>query len=630
MRAPDDRCHAAARAAHLAILHPRHGRGHATVMSPAFDGSTALRGRELATSPKAADAGFVSLQRFNGARKGDDVAAVNAFAWADVEIRPGSPFHGVEPEDVAGILLQRLDDAGVPRPSYVTFSGRGLWLVWIATRALPSRIQGRVRRALRCLWGEEVTTGRGAGAPAVVAKAAALRAIWDGMDLDRSVADMARVHRVAGSINPKSGEVVRLVWPDSWVDVQRGDFEDFAAAVLPFSRQETEAYLAERDAARAARHARAEAEGRTTEPKKIRIAYGLHGIVATELVKLATHLGPERIRELGLRDLIAFHVACARARAGLGGDAASWAADLAPLVGLSERTLRTYLKPVAERLRRHEAGETVEYRGRQVSRLYWHRIDRIVSDLGITADLAEASGLVRLVPDADARPALTAAERQAQRRRRQGAATREERAAKARALSGRCMDLVFAGEDRTSDAEVARQLGVSRVTVARAMDRFEFGGDDWADQFEAVAEVEAAAIEEVAEAKAVTQPSRSLSVGFASEPAPTHPHPTQVPPAPVRSPSKTRKPVPDFLRDPVARLQALIQHHTRVLHALHGEDRKAGIRNAFSCHSDRERQAVAEAQVSLAWEMETGRRCFPVSSVPDRVSPCDVPGPRLH
>lgn len=604
-----------ATAAHLAVLHPARSRGHATLMSPAFDGSVALRGRELARSNEAMTAGYVSLQRFNGARKGDDLVALNAIAWADCEIRPGSPFHGLPPEDVAGTLLERLDDAGVARPSYVLFSGRGLWCVWLSVRALPPRAQGRVGRVLRALWGEAISTGRGAGSERVSAKAATMAAIWQDLDLDRSVSDMARVHRVAGSINPKSGEVVRLLWPASWVAVERHDLEDLARAVLPFTREETAEYLAERRAARDERQARAKAEGRSFEPRAPRRTYAVHGVVAEELVRLASHLGPDRLRVMGLRDLMAFHIACARARAGLGGDEASWASDLSPLVGLSERKLRTYLKPVATRLRRHEAGETVEYRGRLVSPLYTHRIDRIVSDLGITAEIAAAVGLVRLVPDANVRPALTPAERQAQRRRRQGQRTSQELTRAGQNMTALCLEAMYNGAATVT--EVARLLGVTRATVDRAMARITvtFTGIE-----EAQKAPEAPANEVSYEAPFALSASRSLSDGSASDLTPKRDYTPKAAPKPVYRIYRTAA-------DRQARIEALTIHHLAVF-ALEREPLNEGLARRWA--TETVEHEVETGKLTMYWPLFNQDQLDRLRRANKRGGPCGGRSRVLH
>ncbi|SFU50700.1 MULTISPECIES: helix-turn-helix domain-containing protein [unclassified Methylobacterium] len=633
-KAAAERVALAARAAHLAILHPARSRGNAVLLSPEFDGSVALRGRELATSADAATAGFVSLQRFHGARRGDDIASLNAFAWADLEIGPTSPFRGLPPEIVAGIVLQRLDDAGVPRPSYVLHSGRGLWLVWLSETPLPPSVKGRVRRALRSFWGEAVTTGRGAGSDRVRAKAAAMAGLWEGLDLDRAVGDLARVHRVAGSINPKSGERVRLVWPDSWADVERQDFEPFADAVLPYTRAETEAYLAERDADREARRARAEAEGRPVAERRVRIAYGRHAAIEQDLMRLALHLGPERLEAMRIRTLMAHHISCARARAGMGGDAASWAAELAPLVGLSEKALRTALRPVEQRLRRHEAGETVEYRGRQVSPLYWHRDDTIMMELGLTEALAREAGLSRLIPGTDARVSMTAAERMKHARRRAGAVARGQHAVTLSEVARLAREISTAAD--LPVAEIAALLDCSRATVYRAL--------------KAYPEAPAPLSEAV---DTVSVPLRTLSVGVAS---PVSPPAAQALPAPAADP----EPIPAWIKadtDPeLARLyplfaadyplpgaQKAFQHADR-LQALYWHHLATPTVEGRSSPSTNRREALMFALWILQGEVESGtqtRGLRPAPKAKAKPAPrprrplrmlghCPSPATRLH
>ncbi len=73
-----------------------------------------------------------------------------------------------------------------------------------------------------------------------------------------------RVLRLAVSYNAKSGQVARLVWPASWTDVVEHDFEDLAAAFLPWTREQMAAIKAERDASwRSARP-----PGRSAAPRR--------------------------------------------------------------------------------------------------------------------------------------------------------------------------------------------------------------------------------------------------------------------------------------------------------------------------------------------------------------------------
>lgn len=204
LREQEERTALEAKMAHYRAIHSARARGNATVIVDGkFDAGVQLRTRQLAEDPAAHAASHVSLQRHYESRAPHALARIQALMWADCEIKPGSPFFGLPPEEISGTLLARMDAAGIPRPSYILFSGRGVWCLWLSRRPLRARVQARVRRLIRCLWGEAVQTSA-ANAERVKAKAAANAAVWAGMDLDWSVGDMARVHRVAGSINEKS------------------------------------------------------------------------------------------------------------------------------------------------------------------------------------------------------------------------------------------------------------------------------------------------------------------------------------------------------------------------------------------------------------------------------------------
>lgn len=506
LREREERTALEAKMAHLRILHGTRNRGNATIIvASEFDAGVQLRTRELAKSPAAHAASHVSLQRHYEGRGA--LAQVNALMWADCEISPTSPFHGMPAREIAGILLARMDAAGIPRPSYILYSGRGLWCVWLSRHPLTARVQTRIRRLLRCLWGEAVATGKD-NVERVRAKAAANASVWAGMDLDWSVGDMARVHRVAGSVNEKSGERVSLVWPESWADVQRYDLETLADAVFPFDREEMRAYREAQTARQAAREEQAKADGQPVTPRPLRShSRGLWGAVESELMSVLG-LGPERLARMGLRDKACFHVAVARARAGMGGDADSWAAELAPYVvgkGFSQENLRAYLRPVAKRLRAHEAGEVRVHAGKMFSPLYTPKLAKVRSDLSLPADVCDELGLTLLRPDA---PTKTATERSAARRQREGATARAEHAQTLAAVA-RLTREIQAGTDLPV-AELARLLGCSRATVYRALDAHPAVENVAPEQVESVAQT-------------VSLPARYLKGGVASPAAPALP-----------------------------------------------------------------------------------------------------------
>ncbi|GJE47035.1 hypothetical protein GOFOIKOB_0054 [Methylobacterium tardum] len=544
-----------ARAAHLAVLHPTHSaiyekasprkkirrqipvKGRATLTGANPGHRITRHPIQLAHSHMLPEAGYVSLQRHDTGCRSDELVAINAYAWADLEIREGDAFYGMDPADVAGIVLARHDAAGVPRPDYVTFSGRGLWFVYLADGRIPPQARGRVLKACRAYWGEEIKTGRGAGTERVTAKAAAMRSLWEGGRIDWAVADMSRVHRIAGSINDASGETVRLVWPASWADVTRSGFDAFCDAVLPFTRQETKAYLDECAARRKAREERAIAEGRTPTGFLRAPMPGRWAVVATEIEALIRHHAGDGAvpPDLGLRNLLGHHLCCAWALSGRGGDARAWAAELAPwLCGpkLSEKALATYLRPIEKALRRHEAGETVTYKPpggepREVSPLYEYGVGRVARELKVTRELAASLGFRILTPATQDRQALSPAERQAAKRQRAGARKREAMAKEKRERSGLILELTAEGLDA---GQVAELLGCCARTVERALEEMFEGAADRATVVldlpdEDVSDDQMQALVEACTLTAPTDPSRHLSEGFAlkGEPAPAAP-----------------------------------------------------------------------------------------------------------
>lgn len=679
---------AVARSAHLAVLHPPHtslygareGRkktgpelpvaarkplpvkGRATITGADPAHRVTRHPIQLAHSHALPDAGYVSLQRHATGCRSDELVAINAYAWADQEVREGHEFFGMDPAEAVGIILARHDAAGVPRPSLVTFSGRGFWFVHLADGFIPPSAKGRVLRAVRAYWGEEIQTGRGAGTERVTAKAAAMKALWQGGEIDWSVADMSRVHRIAGSTNDKSGETVRLVWPASWADVRRSSFEAFCDAVLPFSREETHAYLAERAAAREARQARAAAEGRPLNGFTRAPRPGRWAVVATEIAALIQHHAGDGAvpASLGLRNLLAHHLCCAWALSGRGGDARSWAAELAPyLCGhkLSERALATYLKPVEKGLRRHEAGETVWYtppggEPREKSPLYEYSIARIASALKITRELASALGFRILTPAVEDRKALTAAERQAARRERLGAKKRAEMDRAAQERAERIIELTEQGLEAD---EIAPRLGCCTKTVERAFEAMFAGAADNV-VFEGIEDedVSDAELQDLVVACTRTDASRYLSEGPALQgdptPAQTHPEPAPATETPAKPGKASRKaetgtvaPQPQtqpwLTHGPLQRLLALYEH-LRSCNASNREGRSFAPLGG-------EWDDIQLAHYMLVEELREGRKLFPSGLKPRnrpkvlaslgrrRIDPylylpCSSPEARLH
>ena len=130
-------------------------------------------------------------------------------------------------EEVTGCCEER----DVPQPSLVIFSGRGLQLKWLLTEQLPAYALPRWS------WCQRVLCER----------LAPLRA-------DPAACDAARVLRVVGTVNSRSGCEARVVSGDVRAPV-RYSFEDLCEALRPYRREEVRVFKAATAERRAARQA---------------------------------------------------------------------------------------------------------------------------------------------------------------------------------------------------------------------------------------------------------------------------------------------------------------------------------------------------------------------------------------
>lgn len=415
------RVNAGPRAAHARTLHPDlvGTKGKVSLMRvTGREGDEHWETRvvtvgELLTSDALLWATHISMQRFYGARGSTSLVQVQSLI-ADMDCHDKAAFQGLTPEEMAGEMIERLRSAGKPLPSYILFSGRGLHLVWLhqPLMAAPG-VTRRHRSVQRHMHGPKggkpcVTVHTASGTrmqdPEVIAHEETMAAVWRGTGLDRGAADTARVLRLAGTHNHKCGELARLVWPASWEDVERHDFEDLANAFLPYTRDQMACIRAERDAswrqreaARQERRAAQEAAGISVEvekPKR-RISGGYWNGIVEALEAVRTWWGGTV--PAGRRDWWAFLSACAIAQAE-GGTAASWAARLADAAGLPESELRTSLGALERLLRRHETGETRDHDGTERPVLYSYSKARMLGLLGLSEDDVRNAGADALLP----------------------------------------------------------------------------------------------------------------------------------------------------------------------------------------------------------------------------------------
>jgi hypothetical protein len=416
-------------AAHARLIHPedRHGRPWLAEKAPRWrerpvklpnlpEAVTALAGREDV---------YLSQSRFTGRRR---IATLRELSAAFVDL----DFHRTawadrRPESVAWAVLRTCDDAGIPEP-WLVATGRGLLALWphdgVPRQALP-RWQAVQRHLVDAL---------------------------SSFGADPLAKDAARVCRLCGTVNSRSGEPVRLVHEPT---THRWVFDDLAHEVLPVGRAELHSLQAER--------ARRRAAGRTSgAPNRTLTAATLWETRLSDLQKLRRQRFFASMLPPGQRDAWLFLAGVSmswlcppavlrREMYALAHEAGSWPGE--------ETEAR--LAAVFDRAHRAAAGETVEFQGHHVDPRYRFRSATIIDWLGITDDEMRTAGLRDLVTD-DVRR-----ERERERKaRRSDSIRRAIYEGQARERAERAHALRAAGY---SWAEVAREIGLRSADAARKL-----------------------------------------------------------------------------------------------------------------------------------------------------------------
>lgn len=126
-----------------------------------------------------------------------------------------TPWRETAPESLLERFLGYCGDEGVPSPSVVIHSGRGLQAKWLLERSLP--------RAALPRWN---------------AVQKELVARLEPFGADPGARDASRVLRLVDTVNTRSGERVRVLWVQRQAeDVRRYPFEWLAETLLPASRE---------------------------------------------------------------------------------------------------------------------------------------------------------------------------------------------------------------------------------------------------------------------------------------------------------------------------------------------------------------------------------------------------------
>lgn len=134
--------------------------------------------------------------------------------FADLDTYKIESLCGLTPEQLPFICLVRCSDEQIPIPSLILFTGRGLQVKWILDKPIPRQALPRWNAVQRVITNKL----RGIGA-------------------DQNSIDGSRVLRLEHTVNTKTQEITRVVWPEGLDSPITYDFELLCNEILPFHRQ---------------------------------------------------------------------------------------------------------------------------------------------------------------------------------------------------------------------------------------------------------------------------------------------------------------------------------------------------------------------------------------------------------
>ena len=270
---------------------------------------------------------------------------------------------------------------GIPTPSLILWTGRGLVLKWLVD-VLPKQAYPRWAAVQRML--VEAYAELGA---------------------DAAARDASRILRIPGTFNPKSGDLCEPIFVNVfWGEVQRFAFDDLANEVLPFTREQIEKLRQERALARQQRARRLEQHLKVVEsehPGKgnlrafnpVRLAWG-----QVDDYRTLAAMRPVETRPEGWTNTIVWMAASALAVA-IWADADRFdrefialASELAPHWSAS-RLLQS-VSSVKSRMQQMARGEWVEHNGKKRPPVYTPKHSTILRELGVTDVQAEQLSVI--------------------------------------------------------------------------------------------------------------------------------------------------------------------------------------------------------------------------------------------
>lgn len=378
--------------------------------------------------------------------------------WVDVDTYKVPALQAKTPDQLLAVLLEACLKAGLPEPSLVVFSGRGLQVKWLFDSALPRPALPRWNLVQRELCRRLTEIGG-----------------------DPKASDGSRVLRLVGTTNTKSGAVVSVIHSP----LHTYSFDKLADSVLPLTRAELQELREQRQyAAENGGLAlqvikggldRANLSKPTTHLVSTESKGNLRAFIPSQLAwarlndldKLAELRGYNHGAPDGMRDTFVFLGATFLAQAIVHVprftlEINALAAKYAP--HWSRERVRQCTSGVVDRMRRFLAGERIEFNGRMFDPRYTLKNATLLDWLEITSAEEQVMGTIISKPEKARRHADT----ERNRRRSDGAVTRAEYLATvgAAAEQKRATGLLIRAQGKTWSA-VATAVGYKNANAAR-------------------------------------------------------------------------------------------------------------------------------------------------------------------
>lgn len=363
----------------------------------------------------------------------------------------------IDPDTWRHRVLLFCDDEGLPPPSLIVFSGRGVHLKWLFEKALPSAALPRWNLAQRLI-GERL----------------------EALGADPNARDASRVLRLEQTVNGKTGRRCEVIWTTDGGDGNpvRYAFEPLFEELAPLTRDRLEALREERQ--RHDPNEEGEKPARWNDRPALELVKGgRYGLRKIDYAELAYHRYQD-IRALaaaraardgdleGQRMLFLFWsmnflaLSCAVSPANFWNEAQALARVIAPGWSYDRGELRS----VYDKTRAFVRGEVVEFQGRKVPPLYTPRNATLIDRLAITPE--EERWLRTIVSKDEAR--RRHAKREEARRRAAGAVDRADYLDNMAGMTAQRREAVLALRDEgLSQRAIAEEMGISQSLVSRLL-----------------------------------------------------------------------------------------------------------------------------------------------------------------